>query len=512
MIKLGNFFVKTAIAIASIILLLFTVIAGILRANIVLDARESISFSKNGLLFLVFAVLIIICLYFSQYLLKKIKANSIFLFFCLLYVIAGIFLILNVSDSIRADALSVNQAALAFNNGDFSNLLTGQYMNIYPHQLGLASYERLIYIFTSNMRVFFIVNLVLVLLINFVQWKICELILPQRELVHKYLIALSFLFLPQFFFILFVYGTIPGLSCMCTSLYFMVKYFKTKKSLFCVLSIFFVCFAVLLRQNYIIGAIAIAIVYFIFSLREKNWKPVLASVMIFVSLSIANKGISFYYQMESDINFDSAGIPKSLFFAMGLQDDESLPVLGGWYNSYNYATFQSNNWDYDATNEVATENIKERLLYFVKDPGYAALFFLEKIASTWSEATFQSIWTGPLINAVPEQTVNTSFLTSLYSGGVIYKLYAQIMHAFLFISYFLSLIFLGKNLLHKKEIDYYSLFAVVFLIGGFLFHLLWETKSQYVYPYFFILIPIVAASFEDLSYRFNRLFDSRRLH
>ena len=31
--------------------------------------------------------------------------------------------------------------------------------------------------------------------------------------------------------------------------------------------------------------------------------------------------------------------------------------------------------------------------------------------------------------------------------------------------------------------------GIIFLIGGFIFHLFWETKSQYVYPYVFILIP-----------------------
>ena len=32
------------------------------------------------------------------------------------------------------------------------------------------------------------------------------------------------------------------------------------------------------------------------------------------------------------------------------------------------------------------------------------------------------------------------------------------------------------------------------LIGGFLFHLVWEGKSQYIYPYFFSLMPFAALS------------------
>lgn len=44
----------------------------------------------------------------------------------------------------------------------------------------------------------------------------------------------------------------------------------------------------------------------------------------------------------------------------------------------------------------------------------------------------------------------------------------------------------------RKAFSQYGL-LILYLIGGVLFHLMWETKSQYVYGYVFLLIPLGAA-------------------
>ena len=53
-----------------------------------------------------------------------------------------------------------------------------------------------------------------------------------------------------------------------------------------------------------------------------------------------------------------------------------------------------------------------------------------------------------------------------------------------------SLVFM---LLFAKKKDGWQMFFL-YLIGGLLFHLLWETKSQYTYTYVFVLIPFAAYS------------------
>ena len=53
------------------------------------------------------------------------------------------------------------------------------------------------------------------------------------------------------------------------------------------------------------------------------------------------------------------------------------------------------------------------------------------------------------------------------------------------------------------------LYPLLYLTGGFLFHLISETSSQYVYMYVYTLIPLSAAGIAQLAVRTARR-DSRR--
>ncbi|HFI0516373.1 TPA: hypothetical protein ACGOXF_001912, partial [Streptococcus suis] len=64
-------------------------------------------------------------------------------------------------------------------------------------------------------------------------------------------------------------------------------------------------------------------------------------------------------------------------------------------------------------------------------------------------------------------------------------------------------------LLFKKinDVDFNLLIFLIYLIGGFIFHIFWETKARYVFPYVYLLLPIVAF---NISYFSNKLFSNRR--
>ena len=40
---------------------------------------------------------------------------------------------------------------------------------------------------------------------------------------------------------------------------------------------------------------------------------------------------------------------------------------------------------------------------------------------------------------------------------------------------------------------------LISIIGGVLFHMLWEAKSRYVLPYFILMIPMAAGGLAELS-------------
>ena len=64
------------------------------------------------------------------------------------------------------------------------------------------------------------------------------------------------------------------------------------------------------------------------------------------------------------------------------------------------------------------------------------------------------------------------------------------MKAYMIAFFGLSLLFIAR---YHKQHNGWELFFLTF-IGGVLFHIIWEAKSQYVYPYFFPLMPFVAFS------------------
>ena len=59
--------------------------------------------------------------------------------------------------------------------------------------------------------------------------------------------------------------------------------------------------------------------------------------------------------------------------------------------------------------------------------------------------------------------------------------------------------------MYKRQIQ--KLFCLIIIIGGFLFHMFWEGKAQYILPYFIMVIPYSAAGIKEI----NNIIDSRIL-
>lgn len=65
-------------------------------------------------------------------------------------------------------------------------------------------------------------------------------------------------------------------------------------------------------------------------------------------------------------------------------------------------------------------------------------------------------------------------------------------HAGLISLYFSLVVGIGKFIKKERQLPLEILIFPLYLLGGIFFHLLWETKSQYVYSYVFMMLPISA--------------------
>ena len=492
--NLGYFLILTMTAIALLFLSGQILIS---HTYIPLHIAEGVNFVANPWYFYPLLILFLFALFGLRPLLEKIKIPYLLVGLSLLYIVAAVFLITSYSGIIRADAKHVFNAALAFNQGDYSSLTTvGSYMYRNPHQLGLMTLERLYAYISPTTRFAFGMNVIWSLLSNFLIYKITAL-LNRKEIIQKYTILLTFLFLPQLFFVLFIYGTIPGLFFCLLSLYAFIKLEQNGNLLYLLLGAASISLACLLRNNYIIFAIMLLGIYLLSIFYKWSWKKPLAILLIIAGIVFSNKALNAYY--ENLIGHEiGVGTPKIAYITMGLRDDPNRQTLGGWYDAYNTKILKRNKYDEKKATAMATQDLKDILLNFSKHPDYALKFFYEKVTSTWTEPTFQSIWTGPQIER--QQYMKPAVLRSIYEERKGYQIVNFLLLTLLASIYLLSCFFiLHKFFVAEEKLTPFDLYPFIFLLGGGLFHFFWETKSQYVYIYVLLLIPSAAQSLVDLS-------------
>ena len=128
-----------------------------------------------------------------------------------------------------------------------------------------------------------------------------------------------------------------------------------------------------------------------------------------------------------------------------------------------------------------------------QNPGEALRFFRQKLYSQWNETTYESLW----INQVQLSFSEKGRIYDLVCGrgG---RFTANLMNQVA------QLVFLGAlmglpGLLWRRRIRQCLLPLIV--LGGLLYHLLFEAKSQYALPYFVLLVPLAAWGLSRLFHR-----------
>lgn len=462
------------------------------RASVSMDQYEAVSVSgQNGAFYLLF-LLGLLTLFFGGQWLEKISEKRLLRVFTWLYMAAGVFLILNADPRLRSDSRYVWEAARAFRAGDYSALDVGEYLFVYPHQLGLVTYELFLGIFAEHTKLLYMANLALVLVNNYALYRIADIWFGGNPTVNKYTILLSHLFLPQLFLILFAYGNIPGTACMTLALWWGSRFLLDRNWKSCGITVLFASLAILLRNNNMIPVIALAAVFFLAFLKRPGARVLVMTLALLLSLVLPQRLLYSGYEAVTDRQIPE-GMPKILWVAMGMQEGERC---AGWHNSFNSMTYRNADYNTNLAGFIGEQEVQRRLETFCRDPAYGADFYHRKLVSTWCEPTYQSLWSGPL----PEcgQMVGTAFLQDLYSGGRFYQTVELFCGVLVGAVLLLSL---GYLVMTGRTAALFPLFSVICLIGGFLFHLLWETKSQYVSGYIYYLIPLAAGAVALLQSR-----------
>jgi nitrate reductase NapE component len=392
------------------------------------------------------------------------------------------------------DSAYVSESALSFAKGEF-NSLAGSYLREYPFQLGYIQLSELILrgviLFGGEPETFLpleVANVVFLALSYVGLLGTAALLFNDRRVMHITFLMLLFCAQPILSCV-FTYGIIAGICFAVWAIFFQALWLKRSRIVYGLLSALCIGFAVLLKSNNLIVLIALVIVAGLRLLRRgqiiKDAAVILVMCLFALSFSPAVKAL---YEKRSGITMEP-GMPYISWIAMGLSESQRAP---GWYsNVTSNVKFQELDNDPDALSEYSKEVIRERLTYFKDHPQYTRDFFYRKFVSQFNETTYQSIWNNMVRNQYEEKRPFAAWICGDAKPEV--KRYMDVFSQLVFVGVLAALF------LMVRRRDYTALILPLTVLGGMLFHLMSEGKSQYILPYFMLMIPAAAWGVAEIS-------------
>lgn len=394
-----------------------------------------------------------------------------------------------------SDMERIFQCAARFREGDFSDWQPGGYLYMWSHQNGLFLLVVFLLHFFSvgtSFSVFYSINIFFYVITIVALWVCVRMLFEARD-VNCVQILMLLCYLPYGFFCTFMYGNIIGFGFATVSMALALWYLRKRKITGLLGAAVCMVLAVVFKQNELIVFIGISILLFFDCLETKapEWKRILA-LLGFMAVVLAGMKVPNMIVGQMTGVEPGAGNSKLAHIAMGLQDNEMRP---GWYNGYNIELFEANNYDKEATSEAALANIKETVSGFVTDPASAWSFFNRKLASEWNNPTFECF----NIQNARSTALDLSGLvkSTIHDGGKINILFILVFDIIQSVLLFGILMYL----ISADKAGWEQLLFCLLFIGGFVFFAFWEAKSQYVVPFFFLLIPYAYLGYRELAQR-----------
>lgn len=518
--KLGRLSINVVLIIATI-MLIFLFIASLLYTAYFKNSwvgayNEGIYYEKDNIILnLLYCIIFIFAVYGISKIFKKVNLKIVSIISIIIIGILCFAWINFVQAPVKSDQNQVLICAKEFAKNRFG-LLEGQgYFYMHPLQLGCVLGMELIIriIHTYSWIAMQRVNILFLMAIVYVIMKITKKVY-KSDSTNKILnlLLISCLIIPLFSIV--VYGNIYGLLFALLAVFFLMKYYENRKIRYILLIPFSLSISIILKSNYEIVMIAIVISLLLDLINKFNWKTIITIPLILVMFSLSYPLVYKFVEYRSGIEVND-GIPMIAYVAMAIQAPVETRNSGWYHDGKNVEMlYPENNFDAKETSQASKEIIKQRLKEFRSSPKTMRDFYVDKIASTWIEPAFQTLWWAEpaeefnnLEKTKPEYIEylsNNGVLLDIFHGERQMKLlkYLDVVEITVFAMSLLSVLVSIKN----KNLDYKNITLLLIFVGGFLFHIIWETKCIYVIPYYIMLIPSAADGIDKLgSFICNKL-------
>ncbi|MCR4791624.1 MAG: glycosyltransferase family 39 protein [Lachnospiraceae bacterium] len=444
---------------------------------------------------------------------KTILASNVIRVTLMVVLAVSVFRFISHSDPqlLKEDSAVCYSAASAIDKGQYAVIQEGGYVYRFPNMLGVISMNRLFFrIFgDGNEQGYYYYNALMLLLTvwfgaAFIRMVICgkdfrgKVLgdgsgMPDEKTEKISFVAESLWMIFAVFnfslqiLVLFRYGDMTQLASLMIAFYCAVRYLKTGKVWLHIAVLAVLSLGVLVRENTLVGCIALLIFYLLDGVRTEKWKRALILMLTVVLVMIVPSRVqrSCYESLAGEkIN----GIPYIAWIAMGMQENSYAGP--GWFNSYNWMIFD----DFGGAEGAEAESrayIRERLRQFADDPGMMIDFYRRKLVTQWADPTYGAldhIAFGENADPFYAQSTGQSDSGNIRQQHLMRFLGVLQRFAYLGGAVFMIVFAVQGFIKNGKRPDDMMLILIA-LTGGVLFSLFWEAKSRYVVGWFeFILL------------------------
>lgn len=426
----------------------------------------------------------------EKFFLQKKRRNILLAVLCVLAVLFGVYWVRTTCTYPQGDQEYILIHARSFHSGDFSALEDGGYLSVYPQQLGMVTLLRILRVLFGDREyiVFQYLTAVMLPLIIVSGTKVVRYISGDHARAELFYLLFVFTCFPMYAYTPFVYGDLISLEVGMTAVWALLscmEHFRGWKLIWLGTAMGLM---VILRENMLILAIAMGIVVMIKLICDPERRRHLLGMGIAMILGIIcfQGVIELTYHNVRDREADA--IPAAAFIVMGLNDDYERP---GWSNWYNINLFFECDRDAEKTTRRAMENLKSYISLYKSDPSYMVDFFTRKMLTQWNAPMYQCIVMN--CGVIGDQG---RIARNIYGQGILFKWIDHYMKVFQLTLYSAILFLLIARRRDEGSIEKHVLLIAV--VGGFLFSLIWEAKTRYIFPYLLMQLPYMAVGVNEI--------------
>ena len=414
-----------------------------------------------------------------------------------LFFVVGVIYLVTLNSHPISDPLKVLNIAEQILQGDYSTFTeVDGYMHRYPFQNAIVLLDMgLVKVFGEH--AFFayqLINLFSQLVFIGFMGKSLELAWGRDSRIVGLSKMMIILFPVFFLYITYNYGNVISMALIMVSIYFEQLYFRNHmiRNLLC--GSIFAALACVMKSNSRIIVIAMIICLLLDFIKSRNKYNILFIVLLVVLRMAAFAAVN--NSMEAITGIDTPkGMPMINWVCIGISGD-------GPYNGVSVSIYEDAGYDYDKSVEYAKEFIKLRMHKMMDRKSELIRWFGRKMAVAWSNPTFDSFE----LSSHDDSRVLGAFYTSLVEGNI-RTILEKYLNLFQSVILFLTLLFV----ISTKKIDTEKIVMILATLGGFAFHIIWESGAHYVLPYFMFLFPyaangicLIVDSFREKNFRVFR--------